>query len=111
MQRLLGVARNRDSAKLLTPVNPESARCQPAAGTGYLWRATTFSSYRQQDGGVYLFLETLGLSRGYPAMLGSIIEPIARRLGRKSVEGALAEFRQALMKLLPANNLPVRQCG
>ena len=87
-------------------------RALPAGtGHGYLWRASTFSSYRQQDGGVYLFLETLGLSRRYPAMLGWIIEPIARRLGRKSVEGALAEFRQALVKAPLTNNPPSRQCG
>ena len=73
-------------------------RALPAGtGHGYLWRASTFSSYRQQNDGLYVYLETLGLSRGFPAMLGWIIEPIARRLGRKSVEGSLAEFRVALM--------------
>ena len=86
-------------------------RALPAGtGHGYLWRAGTFSSYRQRDGGLYFSLETLGLSRRYPAMLGWIIEPIARRLGRKSVEGALAEFRQALMKAPVAGNRPSGQC-
>jgi hypothetical protein len=74
-------------------------RALPAGtGHGYLWQARTFSSYRQQNDGLYVYLETLGLSRRFPAMLGWIIEPIARRLGRKSVEGSLAEFRLALMK-------------
>jgi hypothetical protein len=31
-------------------------------------------------------------------MLGWVIEPIARRLGRKSVETSLREFRDALRK-------------
>jgi hypothetical protein len=38
------------------------------------------------------------LSRRFPAMLGWVIEPIARRLGRKSVETFLREFRDALRK-------------
>jgi hypothetical protein len=79
-------------------------------GHGYLWRASAFSSYRQQNGGLYLSLETLGLSRGFPAMLGWVIEPIARRLGRKSVEGSLAEFRQALMTTPAADNRTNQPC-
>lgn len=63
---------------------------------GYLWRANAFTKYVERDGGVYVELETLGLSRGFPPLLGWIIEPIARRIGRKSVEGSLREFREAL---------------
>ena len=86
-------------------------RALPAGtGHGYLWRASTFSSYRQQNGGLYLSLETLGLSRGFPPMLGWVIEPIARRLGRKSVEGSLAEFRQALMTKPVADERPSPPC-
>jgi hypothetical protein len=66
--------------------------------SGYLWRAGTFSSFVERDEGVYLELETLGLSRGFPRMLGWMIEPIARRLGRTSVEGSLREFREAVLK-------------
>ena len=80
-------------------------------GHGYLWRASTFSSYRAQDGGLYVFLETLGLSRRFPAMFGWIIEPIARRLGRKSVEGSLTEFRQGLMKEPVADARPGPPCN
>jgi hypothetical protein len=71
-----------------------------AAGNdrGYLWQASTFSKLVQRDGGVYMELETLGLSRRVPAMLGWLIEPIARRLGRKSVETSLREFRDAVDK-------------
>ena len=64
---------------------------------GYLWQAGSFSKLVERDGGVYIELETFGLSRGFPAMLGWIIEPIARRLGRKSVEGSIKEFRDALI--------------
>ena len=43
-------------------------------------------------------METLGLSRGFPPFLAWFIEPIARRLGRKSIERSLEEFIAAVRK-------------
>jgi hypothetical protein len=64
--------------------------------SGYLWRANTFTRFIERDGGVYVEMETLGLSREFPPLLGWLIEPIARRLGRKSVESSLREFLAAV---------------
>jgi hypothetical protein len=63
---------------------------------GYLWRASTFTWFVERDDGVYVELETLGLSRQFPPLLNWIIEPIARRLGRTSVERTLQEFLAAV---------------
>ena len=68
----------------------------PGRDSGYLWRGNTFTSYIEADGGVVVEMETLGLSRRFPTMLGWIIEPIARRLGRHSVERSLREFSTSL---------------
>ena len=68
----------------------------PGRDSGYLWRAQTFTRFLERDGGVYVETETLGLSRTFPPLLGWIIEPIARRLGRKSAEASLKEFLAAL---------------
>jgi hypothetical protein len=64
--------------------------------SGYLWRASTLTGLIARDRGVDVTMETIGLSRGFPAMLGWIIEPVARRLGIKSVERSLQEFRDAV---------------
>jgi hypothetical protein len=77
---------------------PREHLLPPGNDRGYLWRAGTFTTLVERDGGVYVALETLGLSRRFPPMLGWVIEPIARRLGRKSVETSLREFRDALTK-------------
>ena len=50
------------------------------------------------EGGVFVIMETLGLSRRFPVGFGWIIEPIARRLGRKSVESTLSEFATAVRR-------------
>src|SRR5262245_4418329 len=64
---------------------------------GYLWRAATFTRFVEGDGGVYMEMETIGLSRPFPALLGWVIEPIARRIGRGSVENSVQEFRRAVL--------------
>jgi hypothetical protein len=74
-------------------------RHQPVGqDSGYLWGASTFTTFTERDGGVFVELETLGLSRRFPPVLGWFLEPIARRLGRKSVEGSLEEFRTAILE-------------
>lgn len=66
--------------------------------SGYLWRAHTYTLFVPQRDGVFVVMETLGLSRRFPPFTGWIIEPIARRLGRKSVEGSLTEFLTAIRR-------------
>ena len=71
------------------------SRLRTGTGTGYLWRADALSKYLERDGGVYVELDTIGLSRGYPPLLGWVIEPIARRFGRESAADSLNRLRAA----------------
>jgi hypothetical protein len=72
-------------------------RLRPAGrDSGYLWRASTFTYLQQRAGGLYIEMETVGLSREFPPLLGWIIEPIAKHLGRRSVEASLQEFSAAV---------------
>jgi hypothetical protein len=66
--------------------------------SGYLWRAHTLTLFAPSEDGVFVVMETLGLSRGYPPFTGWWLEPIARRLGRKSAEGSLSEFLAAIRR-------------
>lgn len=66
--------------------------------SGYLWRASALTRFVQIDSGVYMEMETIGLSRPFPPMLGWVIEPIARRIGRRSVESSVLEFRAAVLQ-------------
>lgn len=69
----------------------------PDRSSGYLWRAATLTRFVEEDGGVYMEMETVGLSRAFPPFLGWVIEPIARRIGRGSVENSVQEFRRAVL--------------
>ena len=66
--------------------------------SGYLWRAHTLTYLVGDKDGVAVVMETIGLSRRFPPMLGWLIEPIARRLGRRSVETSLTEFVTAVRR-------------
>jgi len=46
--------------------------------------------------GVWMTMETVGLSRPFPPMIGWILQPIARRVGRGSVGESMKEFAQAV---------------
>jgi hypothetical protein len=71
-------------------------RLAPGHDSGYLWRAATLNYLVERDHGVFVHTEALGLSRSFPPFLGWIIEPVARRLGRSSVERSLQEFSRAV---------------
>jgi hypothetical protein len=77
---------------------PDEKRLPAGRDSGYLWRAHTLTHFIPEEGGVFIAMETLGLSRGFPPLTGWFIEPIARRLGRKSVEGSLNEFLTAIRR-------------
>src|SRR5262249_5278057 len=64
---------------------------------GNFWRAATFTRFLEADGGVYGEVETSGVSAPFPPLLGWVIEPIARRIGRGSVENSIQEFRRAVL--------------
>ena len=76
---------------------PTERYVPPGEDRGYLWRAATFTRFVESDGGVYMEMETIGLSRTFPPLLGWAIEPFARRIGRASVENSAQEFRRAVL--------------
>jgi hypothetical protein len=80
---------------------PDERLLPPGRDSGYLWRAATFTYFRAQSGGLYVETDTIGLSRDFPPLLGWIIEPIARRFGRRSAATSLQEFIAAVEGYAP----------
>ncbi len=63
---------------------------------GFLWRMNTFWSYEERDGGLYLQIETISLTRSIPRGLGWAIRPWVESIPRESLEFTLRAARQAL---------------
>jgi len=83
------------------PDRPDERHLPVGRDSGYLWRAGSLTRFVEGDGGVYMEMETIALSRPFPSALGWMIEPIARRVGRRSVESSMLEFRNAVLKRYP----------
>jgi hypothetical protein len=56
---------------------------------GFLWRLDTWWSYEQRDGGLYVQIETISLTRSIPAGLGWIVGPFVENIPRESLEFTL----------------------
>lgn len=97
--RAVAVSRSECVRQVHDAGTPNERLLPPGMDSGYLWRANTLSKYLARDGGVFVELDSIGLSRRFPPMLGWIIEPIARRLGRSSAEDTLIQLRRATARL------------
>jgi hypothetical protein len=87
----------RDSLQVGRAEQADERHLPQGRDSGYLWRANTFTRFVPRNGGVLVELETIGLSRSFSRLLAWIIEPVARRVGRRSVERTLVEFRSAVL--------------
>ncbi len=56
---------------------------------GFLWRLTTYWTYEERDGGLYLQVESVSLSRSIPAGLGWAVRPFVESVPRESLEFTL----------------------
>ncbi len=68
---------------------------------GYVWRALIVQRLEQRDGGVYVELETISLSRGIPVEVRWLIKPLTDELPRKMMTDILSETRAAVQQSVP----------
>ena len=68
----------------------------PNHGTGFIWRLYSVARFEQRDGGTYVEVEAIALSRDIPAALRWVINPIVRRVSRNSMLISLQETRDAV---------------
>jgi hypothetical protein len=97
----IAVSSSEEIREVKSPDRPDERHLPVGRDSGYLWRAGSLTRFVEGDGGVYMEMETIGLSRPFPPVLGWMIEPIARRVGRRSVEDSMLEFRDAVLKRAP----------
>jgi hypothetical protein len=63
-------------------------------GGGYVWKLFSAARLEQRDGGVYVELEGIALSREIPLAARLFVDPIVRRLSRNSMLVSLRETRE-----------------
>jgi hypothetical protein len=65
---------------------------------GFLWRMNTYWTYEERDGGVYMQVESISMSRSIPTGLGWAVGPFVKSVPRESLEFTLRATRNALRK-------------
>jgi hypothetical protein len=75
---------------------PGEHRLPEGQGGGYIWKLHSIARFEQRDGGVYVELEAMALSRDVPAMLRFVVDPIVRRVSRNSLFTSLEQTEHAV---------------
>ena len=63
---------------------------------GFLWRQNTYWSYEERDGGLYMQIESVSLTRSIPAIIGWAVRPFVESVPRESLEFTLRATCNAL---------------
>ncbi|HEX4232554.1 MAG TPA: hypothetical protein VHZ07_28090 [Bryobacteraceae bacterium] len=75
---------------------PDQRELPPDEGNGFIWRLHVIDRYEERDGGVYLEVEAMVLSRGIPAALRFAVSPAVKDLSRDLLKMWLEATRKAV---------------
>ncbi len=64
--------------------------------SGYMWRLNSYWRFWERDGGVYVQLEAISLTRDIPQGVGWLIRPFIETVPRESLMFTLSRTREAL---------------
>jgi len=65
---------------------------------GFMWRLNSYWSYEERDGGLYMQIESVSLTRSIPTGLGWAIGPFVESVPRESLEFTLRSAYNALRR-------------
>ena len=68
----------------------------PGQGNGFIWRLQSITRYEERDGGVYVELEAIGLTRDIPVSLRWLANPLVARLSRSTLATSLRQTREGV---------------
>lgn len=91
-------------SQVLDAGKPDEHDLPDGRGDGYVWRIDTFWQFMQQDGGVYLEVEAISLSRAIPTGLNWLIKPFITSVPRDSLHDTLECTRSAVLNRLHARS-------
>jgi hypothetical protein len=66
--------------------------------SGFMWRLNSYWRFEQRDGGTYVQLEAISLTRDIPAGLSWLVAPFVNSIPRESLEFTLQRTREGLMR-------------
>ncbi len=76
--------------------HPDEQELPPDQGSGYVWRLYSVAKFEQRDGGTYVEVEAIALSRDIPFAVRWVVNPIVRRVSRNSMLVSLQQMKEAV---------------
>lgn len=83
------LSRSTRISEIESPGTDKERALGPNENHGFLWRLNTYWSCEERDGGLYMQIETVSLSRSVPAGLAWAIKPFVESVPRESLEFTL----------------------
>ncbi len=96
MQHGYSISRSTRIAEIASPGTHAEHALNAEEEHGFLWRLNSYWSYEERDGGLYLQIEAVSLTRSVPSGLGWAIEPYLESIPRESMEFTLRSACGAL---------------
>jgi hypothetical protein len=92
------ISRSTQNAEIESPGTRHERALTSSEEHGFLWRLNTYWSYEERDGGLYMQIESVSLTRSIPTGLGWAIGPFVQSVPRESLEFTLRSTCNALRK-------------
>ena len=85
-------------AEVENPDLPKERERPVGNDRGYLWRLYSYWRLEERDGGIYVELESVGLSRSVPVFFAWLVNPLLKSLPKGYLSRVLNSTRTALTK-------------
>jgi hypothetical protein len=92
------ISRSTQISEVESPGTANERALSPSEEHGFLWRLNTYWSYEERDGGLYMQVEAVSLTRSIPRGLGWLVRPFVESVPRESLEFTLHAACKAISK-------------
>jgi hypothetical protein len=96
--RSYSLSRSTQISEIESAGTPSERTLSPAQAHGFMWRLNTYWTWEERDGGLYLQIESVSLTRSIPPGLGWMVRPFVESIPRESLEFTLRSAAEALGK-------------
>jgi len=85
---------------------PGERRMPEGEGAGLIWKLFSTLRLSERDGGVYVEMEAVALSRDIPGALHFFVDPIVRRVSRNSILTSISQTGEAARRNVVSQTTP-----
>jgi hypothetical protein len=92
------ISRSTHVAEIASPGTSSEHALSANDEHGFLWKLNTYWTYEERDGGLYIQIESVTLTRSIPHGLGWAVKPFVESVPRESLEFTLRATSKALRR-------------